>query len=236
MTSTLGIENSILSPEQEYDLSIFLRSSGVFKIGDFITKSGRKSPYYLNFGEVCSGASLDILSTFYAHALYKKWGDKVTVAFGPSYKGITFAVSVAFKYNELFNKDLYFSFNRKEKKQHGDGGWIVGKQLSETDKVVILEDVVTAGTTLRELIPLIEACKGAKLLGILIAVDREEKIEISDSRTAKDTLSHELELEILPMISISRMIQALSSAKDEKVKLLKEDADKIKAYLDVYSA
>ena len=152
----------------------FLQGAGVLKFGDFTAKSGRKIPYFINAGMIKTGDEIAKLGEFYAKAYFDKVGSKKTVLYGPAYKGISIAVSaaVALSKNGL---DVPFFFNRKEVKDHGEGGMFVGKQPKDGDRVIIIEDVMTSGKALREILPKLEAAAKVEVVGMIISVDRMEK-------------------------------------------------------------
>ena len=152
----------------------FLEEAGVLKFGDFTAKSGRKIPYFINAGDIKTGAQIAKLGEFYAKAYQEKVGDKRTVLYGPAYKGISIAVSasIALAKNGL---DVPFFFNRKEAKDHGEGGVFVGYVPKEGEEVVIVEDVITAGTAIRESMANLGTLTGVKVAATFVMVDRKEK-------------------------------------------------------------
>ncbi|MBO5868357.1 MAG: orotate phosphoribosyltransferase, partial [Oscillospiraceae bacterium] len=152
----------------------FLQSAGVLKFGDFTAKSGRKIPYFINAGMIKTGEEIAKLGEFYAKAYFEKVGNKKTVLYGPAYKGISIAVSaaVALSKNGL---DVPFFFNRKEAKDHGEGGVFVGYVPTEGEEVVIVEDVITAGTAIRESMAILGNLTGVKVAATFVMVDRKEK-------------------------------------------------------------
>ena len=152
----------------------FLEEAGVLKFGDFTAKSGRKIPYFINAGDIKTGAQIAKLGEFYAKAYQEKVGDKRTVLYGPAYKGISIAVSasIALAKNGL---DVPFFFNRKEAKDHGEGGVFVGYVPKEGEEVVIVEDVITAGTAIRESMANLGTLDGVKVAATFVMVDRKEK-------------------------------------------------------------
>ena len=152
----------------------FLESAGVLKFGDFTAKSGRKIPYFINAGEIKTGAQIARLGEFYAKAYMEKLGRKEAVLFGPAYKGIPLAVSAA---SALAKEglDAPFFFNRKEAKDHGEGGLLVGYVPKSGQEVVIIEDVITAGTAIRESMALLDPLEGVKVAAAFVMVDRKEK-------------------------------------------------------------
>ena len=152
----------------------FLQSAGVLKFGDFTAKSGRKIPYFINAGMIKTGDEIAKLGEFYAKAYFEKVGNKKTVLYGPAYKGISIAVSaaVALSKNGL---DVPFFFNRKEVKDHGEGGVFVGYVPQAGEEVVIVEDVITAGTAIRESMAILGGLEGVKVAATFVMVDRKEK-------------------------------------------------------------
>ena len=153
----------------------FLESAGVLKFGDFTAKSGRKIPYFINAGMIKTGDDIAKLGEFYAKAYFEKVGAKKAVLYGPAYKGISLAVSAAVA---LSKKDLNvpFFFNRKEVKDHGEGGVFVGYGPQAGEEVVIIEDVITAGTAIRESMEILSHLEGVKVSATFIMVDRKERV------------------------------------------------------------
>lgn len=165
----------------------FMLSCGALKFGDFTTKSGRKTPYFINTGAYQTGAQLSRLGKFYASALYGAHGREVDNLFGPAYKGIPLAVVTAEALAAEHGHDVTITFNRKEAKDHGEGGALVGFDYAKASsglggqnasgpvRVVLIEDVTTAGTSVRESLPLIEGSGKAKAIGLVVSVDRMER-------------------------------------------------------------
>ena len=156
------------------DFIAFLEGAGVLKFGDFTAKSGRKIPYFINAGEIKTGAQIAQLGEFYAKAYLGKLGRKNAVLFGPAYKGIPLAVTAAAALAKE-GLDLPFFFNRKEAKDHGEGGTLVGYVPKAGEEVVIIEDVITAGTAIRESMALLAPLEGVKVSAAFVMVDRKEK-------------------------------------------------------------
>jgi len=151
-----------------------LLDAGVLSFGDFVTKSGRRTPYFINTGNFRRGDHLDRLAESYASALLEHFGDDFDNLYGPAYKGIPLAATAACA---LARRDrlVTVTFNRKEAKDHGEGGALIGHKYAAGDRVVIVEDVITAGTSVGESVPLITATPGARVVGLLVAVDRQER-------------------------------------------------------------
>ena len=156
------------------DFIEFLEKAGVLRFGDFTAKSGRKIPYFINAGDIKTGAQIATLGEFYARAYREKLGDKKAVLYGPAYKGISIAVSAAVALSRD-GLDVPFFFNRKEAKDHGEGGVFVGYVPKAGEDVVIVEDVITAGTAIRESMAILSRLEGVKVAATFIMVDRKER-------------------------------------------------------------
>ena len=152
----------------------FLENAGVLKFGDFTAKSGRKIPYFINAGEIKTGEQIKTLGRYYAKAYFEKMGNKKTVLYGPAYKGIPIAVSVSVALADK-GLDVPFFFNRKEEKDHGEGGVFVGYKPHSGEEIVIVEDVITAGTAIRESMSILSKIEGTKVAATFVMVDRKEK-------------------------------------------------------------
>lgn len=148
---------------------------GVLRFGEFVTKSGRPTPYFANFGDVRTGDQIARLGGFYADRVVEVFGDRVDVIFGPAYKGIPLAVATAAAMARDHGRDVGFCFDRKEVKEHGEGGVLVGHIPRDGDRVVIVEDVTTAGTSIRETVPKLRATADVEVVGLVIGLDRQER-------------------------------------------------------------
>jgi orotate phosphoribosyltransferase len=153
----------------------FLVRADVLTFGDFTTKSGRSTPYFLNFGRIRTGSQVATLGRFYADRIIEVFGRDVDVLFGPAYKGIPLAVATASALAQDHDLEVGFCFNRKEAKDHGEGGVLVGHQPADGDRVVIVEDVTTAGTSIREIMPILQAAADVDVRGLVVSVDRAER-------------------------------------------------------------
>jgi orotate phosphoribosyltransferase len=196
-------------------------ASGVLKFGEFQLKSGRTSPYFFNTGLFNTGLQLGKLGQFYAHALIQS-GIKVDILYGPAYKGIPLVSTTAIAYAQLAGEDIPFAFNRKEAKDHGEGGVLVGAPLK--GKVVILDDVITAGTSVRESIEIIK-CAGAIPAGVLIALDRQEKGQ--NNTSAIQEVEQQFGIPVVSIISLTNIIEYLTVNASVQV-------NNIKAYQQLY--
>lgn len=153
----------------------FMVDCGVLKFGDFITKSGRKTPFFINAGFYRTGSQLRKLGEYYAKAIDSAFGLDFDVLFGPAYKGIPLSVAASMAVSEFYDKDLRYCSNRKEVKDHGDTGILLGGPIYDKDRVVIIEDVTTAGTSIGETMPILKAQGEVSVLGLVVSVDRMER-------------------------------------------------------------
>ncbi|MBO5212285.1 MAG: orotate phosphoribosyltransferase [Clostridia bacterium] len=206
----------------------FLQSAGVLKFGDFTAKSGRKIPYFINAGEIKTGEHISKLGEFYAKAYFEKIGNKKTVLYGPAYKGIPIAVSasVALAKNGL---DVPFFFNRKEAKDHGEGGVFVGYKPQAGEEVVIVEDVITAGTAIRETMEIMKNVEGVKVAATFVMVDRKEKGK--GEKGAMVEIEEEFGFPVYSVVDVYDIIEYL-----EEDKANEENVTRIKKYLEVNGA
>ncbi len=206
----------------------FLQSAGVLKFGDFTAKSGRKIPYFINAGEIKTGDQISKLGEFYAKAYNDKIGDKKTVLYGPAYKGISIAVSaaVALSKNGL---NVPFFFNRKEAKDHGEGGVFVGYVPKAGEEIVIVEDVITAGTAIRESMAILSSLDGVKVAATFVMVDRKEKGKTDKSAMAE--VGEEFGFPVYSVVDVYDIIEYLEEDESNK-----ENVERIKNYLAINGA
>lgn len=153
----------------------FMLESKVLKFGDFTLKSGRKSPFFMNAGAYVTGSQLKRLGEFYAKAIHDNFGTDFDVLFGPAYKGIPLSVATAIAFSELYGKEVRYCSNRKEAKDHGDVGILLGSKLNDGDKVVMIEDVTTSGKSIEETYPIINAQAKVEIKGLMVSLNRMEK-------------------------------------------------------------
>ncbi len=206
----------------------FLEDAGVLKFGDFTAKSGRKIPYFINAGDIKTGEQIQKLGEFYAKAYFEKIGNKKSVLYGPAYKGIPIAVSVAVALAKD-GLDVPFFFNRKEEKDHGEGGVFVGYKPQAGEDVVIVEDVITAGTAIRESMAILSKLDGVNVKATFVMVDRKEKGQGEKSAMAEVT--DEFGFPVYSVVDVYDIIEYL-----EEDEANKENVDRIKAYLAVNGA
>ena len=150
----------------------FMVESDVLKFGDFTLKSGRKSPFFMNAGAYVTGEQLMKLGQFYAKAIYSKYGTDFDVLFGPAYKGIPLSVSTAIAFHELYGKEVRYCSNRKEVKDHGDKGILLGSKIKDGERVVIIEDVTTSGKSIEETYPIIQEQGEVEVTGLMVSLNR----------------------------------------------------------------
>lgn len=206
----------------------FLEDAGVLKFGDFTAKSGRKIPYFINAGDIKTGKQIQKLGEFYAKAYFEKVGNKKSVLYGPAYKGIPIAVSVAVALAKD-GLDVPFFFNRKEEKDHGEGGVFVGYKPQAGEDVVIVEDVITAGTAIRESMAILSKLDGVNVKATFVMVDRKEKGQGEKSAMAEVT--DEFGFPVYSVVDVYDIIEYL-----EEDEANKENVERIKAYLAVNGA
>ncbi len=212
-----------LTPSQR-DFVALLVHRQALKFGDFTLKSGRKSPYFINTGCFNQGGDLARLGAAYAATIRARFGDAVAVVFGPAYKGIPLALAAAQAYERLVGRPVGWAFDRKEAKDHGDGGMFVGAPLTRDLPIVIVDDVITAGTALRESLAKL-AATGARVLGAIVSVDRQEKGR--GDKPALRELSDESGVEVVPIVTISGAVAHLAASGT----LPAADADRVRAHL-----
>lgn len=208
----------------------FLAECGVLKFGMFKLKSGRIAPYFLNSGEYKTGAQLKKLGEFYADCMHEN-GLQADTLFGPAYKGVPLALSAALALYEKYGQNVNFCFDRKEVKDHGEGGMFVGKQPEDGEKIVVIEDVMTSGKALREVLPKLQGAAKVNVAGMVITVDRMEK-GLGSERSAVQEAYLEHGVKVYSIVNILDILQAI----EEGVIEGKEHVSAIRGYLKEYGA
>lgn len=188
----------------------FLVETGALRFGEFTTKSGRQTPYFINTGEFRTGKALGRLARFYAEAYEQHFGNRADNLFGPAYKGIPLCAATAMALDTHFDRNLSFTYNRKEAKDHGEGGVLVGNTYKEPAQVVIIEDVITAGTSVNETMQAFQHYPNAKVVGLLVSVDRRERLD--NGKSALQQVQDAYGIEARAIISIDDIIAFLQSA------------------------
>ena len=202
--------------DYQKDFISYALNCGVLKFGEFLLKSGRTSPYFFNTGLFNTGAQLGKLGSFYARALIES-GIKPDILYGPAYKGIPLVSTTSIAYAQITGEDIPFAFNRKEVKDHGEGGSLVGASLQ--GKVVILDDVITAGTSVRESVDIIRNA-GATPAGVLIALDRQEKGQNNSS--AIQEVQDQFNMPVIPIITLANIIDYLTADASDQLNAIKD--------------
>ena len=211
----------------------FMVRSGVLTFGDFTAKSGRKTPYFINTGNYKTGVQAARLGEFYAQCLTENIPGKVDALFGPAYKGIPLSVATAIALANNHGRDVNYCFNRKEAKDHGEGGVMVGYKLQDGDKVVIIEDVITAGTAMRESLPILAAAAKVEVVGVIISVDRTEKGK--GEKSAIQEIRDEFGIPVYSIVTAREIIDNLYNVEvDGKVYIDDVMKGKMEAYLEQY--
>ena len=206
----------------------FLENAGVLKFGDFTAKSGRKIPYFINAGMIKTGSDIATLGEFYAKAYLERLGEKKSVLYGPAYKGISLSVSAAVALSKK-GLNVPFFFNRKEVKDHGEGGVFVGYVPTPGEEIVIIEDVITAGTAIRESMEILSHLEGTRVAATFIMVDRKEKGQ--GDKGAMVEIEEQFGFPVYSIVDVYDIIEYLEESPENR-----ENVDRIKKYLEVYGA
>lgn len=223
--------------EYKKDFIEFMVRSGVLTFGEFITKSGRKSPYFINTGNYKTGRQLAGLGNFYAGCIMEHINKgnlkrDITALFGPAYKGIPISVSTAVALAENYDFDVNYCSSRKEAKDHGEGGSLLGYQLKTGDSAVIVEDVITAGTAMRETVPVLKSL-GVSIEGLIVSVDRMERG--AGNKTAIEEMKEEYGISTYPIITVRDIIEHLHHREIDGIVLIDDEMKrKMEDYLEAY--
>jgi len=213
----------------------FMIDSNVLKFGDFVTKSGRKTPFFVNTGFYRTGAQLRRLGEYYAEAINNEFGTDFDVLFGPAYKGIPLTVATTMAIAEIYDEDIRYCSNRKEVKDHGDKGILLGSPIEDGDRVVIIEDVTTAGTSIEETLPIIKAQGNIEMVGMVVSVDRMERGQ--GKKSALSEIQDKYGFKTTSIVTMAEVIEHLYN-KPYKGKVIIDDELKksIDAYYEQYGA
>lgn len=215
----------------------FMVRAGVLTFGDFTTKSGRKTPYFINTGNYRTGAQAHQLGDYYAACIHEHIAQAggADILFGPAYKGIPLVVTAAASLYRNYNEDYPYCFNRKEVKDHGEGGNMVGAKIKDGDRIAIVEDVVTAGTAVRESIALFQNIANVKINALFVSVDRMEKG--TGDKSALDELQEDYGIAVYPIVTVRQIIDHLHNRPiDGKIYIDDAMKTKMEVYLDTYGA
>lgn len=214
----------------------FMVDSQVLKFGDFTLKSGRKSPFFMNAGAYVTGTQLMRLGEYYAKAIHDNFGDDFDVLFGPAYKGIPLTVITTIAYAKLYGKEIRYCSNRKEIKDHGDTGILLGSKLKDGDRVVIVEDVTTSGKSIEETFPILKAQADVEIKGLMVSLNRME-VGLSGEKSALDEIKDKYGFEARAIVTMAEVTEYLYN-KPYKGTVYIDDACKarIDAYYEQYGA
>ena len=213
------------------DFIEFMVDSDVLKFGEFTLKSGRKSPFFMNAGAYITGSQLRRLGEYYARAINDNYGTDFDVLFGPAYKGIPLAVATTIAFSELYGKEIRYCSNRKEIKDHGDAGILLGSGLNDGDRVVIIEDVTTSGKSIEETFPILKEQANVDVVGLIISLNRQER-----GKTQKNALAELREvygIETAAIVTMEEVIEHLYNKKYNGRVLID---DQMKSAMDLYYA
>ena len=212
----------------------FMVECGVLQFGSFTLKSGRKSPFFMNAGAYTTGSQLARLGKYYAAAIHANFGDEFDVLFGPAYKGIPLAVATAVAYSELYGREIRYCSNRKEAKDHGDAGILLGSSIRDGDRVVIIEDVTTSGKSIEETLPILRAQgskpDAVKVIGEIVSLDRQERA-LDSPRCALDVITEKYGFPARAIVTMQEVVDALYTDGGRTV-----ITEQIKAEIDAYYA
>lgn len=207
----------------------FMIDSEVLRFGDFVTKSGRKTPFFVNTGFYRTGTQLRRLGEYYAKAVHDAFGLDFDVLFGPAYKGISLTVATTMAISEFYDMDIRYCSNRKEIKDHGDKGILLGSPIKDQDKVVIIEDVTTAGTSIEETLPIIRAQGDVEVLGLVVSVDRMERG--TGTKSALQEIEEKYGFKTTAIVTMADVIEHLYN-RPYKGKIIIDD--QLKGAIDAY--
>ena len=209
----------------------FMVESQVLKFGDFTLKSGRKSPFFMNAGAYVTGTQLRRLGEYYAKAIHDNFGLDFDVLFGPAYKGIPLSVATSMAISELYGKDVRYCSNRKEVKDHGDTGILLGSKLKDGDRVVMIEDVTTSGKSIEETYPILESQADVEIKGLIVSLNRMER-----GKSEKSALEEVKDLYGFPTAAIVNMAEVTEYLYNRECQGQIVINDDIKAAIDAYYA
>lgn len=213
----------------------FMVESQVLKFGEFTLKSGRKSPFFMNAGAYVTGSQLRRLGEYYAKAIHDNYGLDFDVLFGPAYKGIPLSVATTMAISELYGKEIRYCSNRKEVKDHGDTGILLGSKIKDGDRVVMIEDVTTSGKSIEETFPIIQAQGKVEIKGLMVSLNRMERGQ--GEKSALEEIKEKYGFEANAIVTMAEVVEHLYQ-KERQGKVVIDDATKaaIDAYYEQYGA
>ena len=208
----------------------FMVDSQVLKFGEFTLKSGRKSPFFMNAGAYVTGTQLRKLGEYYAKAIHDNYGLDFDVLFGPAYKGIPLSVATTMAISELYGKDIRYCSNRKEVKEHGDTGILLGSKLKDGDRVVIIEDVTTSGKSIEETFPILKEQANVEIKGLMVSLNRME-VGKGGEKSALDEIQEKYGFPAHAIVTMEEVVERLYNQECQG-KIVIDDS--IKAAIDSY--
>ena len=208
----------------------FMVESDVLKFGEFTLKSGRKSPFFMNAGAYVTGTQLMRLGEYYANAIYENYGADFDVLFGPAYKGIPLSVATCIAFSKLYGKEIRYCSNRKEIKDHGDTGILLGSKLKDGDKVVMIEDVTTSGKSMEETVPILKACANVEIIGLMVSLNRME-VGLGGKISALDEIREKYGFTAKAIVTMEEVVEHLYGRNCQGRVLID---DTLKAAIDEY--
>lgn len=210
----------------------FMVDSQVLKFGEFTLKSGRKSPFFMNAGAYVTGTQLRKLGEYYAKAIHDNYGLDFDVLFGPAYKGIPLSVATTMAISELYGKDIRYCSNRKEVKDHGDTGILLGSKLKDGDRVVIIEDVTTSGKSIEETFPILKEQADVEIVGLMVSLNRME-VGKGGEKSALDEIRELYGFQANAIVTMAEVVEYLEGREYNGQVIIDED---MKAAIDAYYA
>ena len=208
----------------------FMVDSDVLKFGEFTLKSGRKSPFFMNAGAYVTGLQLGRLGQYYAKAIHEHYGEDFDVLFGPAYKGIPLSVATTIAFSELYGKEIKYCSNRKEIKDHGDTGILLGAKMKDGDRVVIIEDVTTSGKSIEETFPIIKEQGDVEIVGLMVSLNRMER-GLDSNASALEEIQKKYGFPANAIVTMEEVVECLYN-KECKGRILIDD--KLKSAIDAY--
>ncbi len=208
----------------------FMVDSDVLKFGEFVLKSGRRSPFFMNAGSYVTGTQLMKLGEYYARAIHEHYGDDFDILFGPAYKGIPLSVATSIAYAKLYGRDVRYCSNRKEMKDHGDAGILLGSKIQDGDRIVMIEDVTTSGKSIAETVPILREQADVQITGLIVSLNRMEK-GLGGEKSALDEIQDTYGFPANAIVTMEEVIQYLYG-KPYHGKILIDDT--LKAAIDAY--
>jgi orotate phosphoribosyltransferase len=227
------VEGGFTMEKYKEEFIDFMVDSGALLFGDFMTKSGRKTPYFINIGDFNSGSQLTKLGEFYAQAINQRYGLEFDALFGPAYKGISLAVSTSIAMEKLYGKEVKYCYNCKEDTNNSVSEMLLGAELEDGDKVIVIEDVTTAGTSMKETMPIIKSQGNIEVVGLIVSVDRLEKGYAG--KAAFEEIAENYNIEVFSIVTLNEIIERLYN-KEHKGKIIIDDKimSELNNYLDIY--